>query len=129
MPHSWKPLLDRVLIKPIPPASETFSGLALPAGAAKSLNGPPSGRVVAAGPGQYVNGSFCPVSDALTPGAVVLYAGAAGTEVQHAGSDHLLLRETDILSVVEPSYVGQPIYPLPADQQQLLDSIAAESCE
>ena len=100
MPYQYKPLEDRVLVKPIPPASETMRGLLLSDTAAKSLEGPPLGTVVSAGPGKYVNGNFCPVGKDIQPGAIISYAGAAGTEVPHNGEPHLLMQEKDILSVV-----------------------------
>ena len=96
----FTPLLDRILIKPIPAAAQTLSGLHLPEAAAKSLNTFPTGTVVAAGPGQFVNGQFCPTGPKLVAGATVAYAPVGGTTVQHDGEDHLLVREADVFSVL-----------------------------
>lgn len=62
---------------------------------------PFTGEVVAVGPGQHVSGVFCPTSHLLQPGRRVLFAPMGGTTVDHDGAEHLLMREADILSVLD----------------------------
>lgn len=94
-----QPLLDRVLIKPIAPGSMIMGDVELPVEAARALNGLPTGTVIAVGPGVRREDGKVYKPD-LQAGDIVLYSPAAHTAVQHDGSDHLLMREADIFSVI-----------------------------
>ena len=91
-----KPLDDRVLVKPIEAASRTESGLYLPE---SSKERPVQGTVVALGPGKLLdNGKRAEMS--ISKGDTVVYGKYAGSEVEIKGTEHLILRESEILGVV-----------------------------
>lgn len=92
-----KPLEDRVLIKPIEQESKTASGLYLPETAKEK---PVKGKVVASGPGKRLeNGKRAEMS--VQTGDTVVYGKYAGTEVEIKGVKHLIMRESELLGVVE----------------------------
>lgn len=92
-----KPLEDRVLVKPIESESKTASGIYLPEAAKEK---PVRGEVVAVGPGKRLdNGKRAQLS--VTKGDTVVYGKYAGTEVEIKGHKHLILRETELLGVIE----------------------------
>jgi chaperonin GroES len=92
-----KPLEDRVLVKPIESESKTSSGIYLPDTAKEK---PVKGQVVAVGPGKRLdNGQRAKMS--VSPGATVVYGKYAGTEVEIKGVKHLILRESELLGVIE----------------------------
>lgn len=93
---SVQPLEDRILVKPIEPATQTASGLYLPE---SSTEKPIQGKVVAVGPGKLLdNGTVATMT--IQVGNTVVYGKYAGTEVEIEGVDHLILRETEVLGVV-----------------------------
>ena len=92
-----KPLEDRVLVKPIEAESKTASGIFLPDSAKEK---PVRGTVVASGPGKRLdNGKRAEMS--VRKGDTVVYGKWAGTEVEIKGDKHLILRETELLGVIE----------------------------
>lgn len=92
-----KPLEDRVLVKPIESESKTASGIYLPDTAKEK---PVRGQVVATGPGKRLdNGKRAEMS--VSKGDTVVYGKYAGTEVEIKGEKHLILRETELLGVIE----------------------------
>lgn len=92
-----KPLEDRVLVKPIEAESKTASGLYLPE---SSKEKPVKGEVVATGPGKRLdNGKRGELS--VRVGDTVVYGKYAGTEVEIKGTKHLIMRESELLGVVE----------------------------
>ncbi len=92
-----KPLEDRVLVKPIEPETKTASGLYLPETAKER---PMKGEVVATGPGKRLdNGKRGEMS--VKKGDTVVYGKYAGTEVEIKGIKHLILRETELLGVID----------------------------
>jgi chaperonin GroES len=92
-----KPLEDRVLVKPIESESKTSSGIYLPDTAKEK---PVRGRVVAIGPGKRLeNGKHAQLS--VKTGDTVVYGKYAGTEVEIKGDKRLILRETELLGVIE----------------------------
>lgn len=94
---SVKPLEDRVLVKPIEAESMTESGLYLPE---SSKEKPIRGKVIAAGPGKVLeNGTRAAMS--IKKGDTVVYSRYAGTEVEIEGKDHLILRESELLGVIQ----------------------------
>lgn len=91
-----KPLSDRVVIKMIEAVETTKSGIVLP-GTAKEK--PQVAEVVAVGPGGVVDGKE--ITMALSVGDRVLISKYAGTEVKIDNVDYTILRQSDILAIVE----------------------------
>lgn len=91
-----KPLLDRVLIKAEEAEETTKSGIVL---AAKSQEKPQIARVVAVGPGGEVDGKE--VKMYLKVGDRVISAKYSGTEVKIDGEEYTIVKQSDILAVVE----------------------------
>ena len=99
MSLNLKPLGDRVIVEPIEKDQETFAGgaLVLPETAKEK---PQQGLILAAGPGQKDDdGDRIPMD--VEEGQRVLYAKYAGTEIKIDGKKLLILKETDILAIVE----------------------------
>ena len=92
-----RPLEDRVLVKPVEQASKTESGIYLPE---SSKERPVQGKVVAVGPGKRLdNGKRAEMS--IKSGDTIVYGKYAGSEVEVKGVEHLILRESEILGIVE----------------------------
>ena len=92
-----RPLGDRVLLKPAE-AKETMKGGIIIPDSAKEK--PQEGSVVAAGPGKILeDGKIRPMS--VKKGDKVIYSKYAGSEVKLDGEEYLLMREDDILGIVE----------------------------
>lgn len=91
-----KPLGDRVVIKNVEQEETTKSGIVLP-GAAKEK--PQMAVVLAVGPGGMVEGKE--VKMEVEVGQKVIYSKYAGTEVKLDGQEIILVRQSDILAVVE----------------------------
>ena len=99
MSLNLKPLGDRVIVEPIEKDEETFAGgaLVLPETAKEK---PQQGKIIAAGPGQKDDdGERIPMD--VEEGQRVLYAKYAGTEIKIDGKKLLILKENDILAIVE----------------------------
>ena len=95
MAASIKPLGDRVVVQPQEAETQTASGLYIPDTAKEK---PMRGTVLAVGPGKTENGTH--VAMTVSEGDVVLYGKYAGTELQLDGEDVLVMRESDILGIV-----------------------------
>jgi len=92
-----RPLADRVVVKPLPMEEVTKGGIVLPDTAKEK---PQKGEVVAVGPGRLLdNGQRVAVD--VKVGDKVLYSKYAGNEVKLDGEEYLILREADILGVIE----------------------------
>lgn len=92
-----KPLGDRVVIEVVEQEETTTSGIVLPDSAKEK---PQEGKVVAVGTGRVTdNGERVPLE--VAEGNTVIYSKYAGTEVKYDGKEYLILRESDILAVVE----------------------------
>jgi chaperonin GroES len=92
-----KPLGDRLIVEPIQQEEMTASGIVLPETAKEK---PMQGKVLAAGPGaRKEDGSRIPMD--VSEGDTVLYAKYAGTEVKIGNDKYLILKETDVLAIVE----------------------------
>ncbi len=91
-----KPLADRVVIKMVEAEETTKSGIIL-AGSAKEK--PQVAEVIAVGPGGVVDGKE--VTMYLKAGDKVLMSKYAGTEVKVDGVEYTILRQSDILAIVE----------------------------
>ncbi len=92
-----KPLEDRILIKPAEPETKTASGIYLPE---TSKERPVQGDVVAVGPGKRLdNGKRAELG--IKKGDTVVYGKYSGTEVEIKGVKHLILRESEVLGILE----------------------------
>ena len=93
---SIKPLGDRVVVRPEPAEEKTSSGLYIPDTAKEK---PQRGTIVAVGPGRVENGTKIDMT--VKEGDTVLYGKYAGTEITLSDEDVLIMRESDILGIVE----------------------------
>ena len=91
-----RPLADRVVIKMVEAEEKTKSGIVLP-GSAKEQ--PQMAEVVEVGPGGVVDGKEIKME--LKVGDKVLFSKYAGTEVKLDGQEFTILRQSDIIAVVE----------------------------
>lgn len=89
---TMKPINDRVVVKPSPAEEKTAGGIIIPDTAKEK---PQRGEIVAVGPGKEGNEMTVQVGD------VVLYGKYAGQELSYNGEDYLIMREDDILVVLE----------------------------
>ena len=92
-----KPLNDRVLVKRLETEEKTAGGLYIPDTAKEKLS---KGQVVAVGPGKVGDNGERTVL-AVKAGDEVLFNKYAGTEVKLDGVDHLVMREEDILAIID----------------------------
>jgi len=97
MSTSIKPLGNRVVVEPIEQEDVTAGGIVLPDTAKEK---PQTGMVVAAGPGDRDDQGKRIAMD-VKVGDKVLFAKYAGTELKLDGKKMLILRETDLLGIVE----------------------------
>jgi chaperonin GroES len=94
-----RPLADRLIVEPIE-REETFAGgLVLPETAKEK---PQQGKVLAVGPGAR-DESGKRIDMDVSEGDVVLYAKYAGTEIKLEGDKILVLKQSDVLAIVEDS--------------------------
>ncbi len=92
-----KPLADRVVVEPIERDEMTASGIYVPETAKEK---PQEGKVVAVGPGRRdEDGDYVDMD--VKMGDRVLYAKYAGTEVKLEDKKYLILKESDILAVLD----------------------------
>ncbi|CAH2211958.1 co-chaperone GroES [Tepidibacter aestuarii] len=91
-----KPLADRVVIKKLEAEEKTKSGIVLP-GSAKEQ--PQMAEVVEVGPGGVVDGKEIKME--VKVGDKVIFSKYAGTEIKLEGEEYTILRQSDILAVVE----------------------------
>ncbi|PRO66359.1 co-chaperone GroES [Alkalicoccus urumqiensis] len=92
-----KPLGDRLVIEVVQQEEKTSSGIVLPDSAKEK---PQEGKVVAVGHGRTTE-SGERVSPEVKQDDKVLFSKFAGTEVKYEGKELLILRESDILAVIE----------------------------
>jgi chaperonin GroES len=97
MALNLKPLGDRLIVEPSESEEVTASGIVLPETAKER---PQQGKVLAAGPGRRDDSGNRVEMDVKT-GDTVLYAKYAGTEVKIEGEKYLILKESDVLAIVE----------------------------
>jgi chaperonin GroES len=91
-----RPLHDRVIVKRIEEEEKTKSGIIIPDTAKEK---PQEGQVIAVGPGRRDDGKVLPLD--VKKGDRVLFGKYTGTEIKLDGIEHLILREEDILGVIE----------------------------
>ena len=93
---SIKPLGDRIVLEAIEKEEKTASGIVLPDTAKEK---PQEGRVVAVGSGRWENGQKIELE--VKVGDRVIFSKYAGTEVEVDDKEYLILRESDVLAIVE----------------------------
>src|SRR5574341_78484 len=98
MSMKLRPLGDRVLVKPLEDEERTKGGIVLPDTAKEK---PQRGEVVAVGPGEWDEEGEKRVPLDVKAGDRVLFAKYAGSEIKIEDQDYLILRQSDILAVVE----------------------------
>ena len=92
-----KPLGNRVVVEPLETEEVTAGGIVLPETAKEK---PQKGVVLSAGPGERDDdGDYIPLD--VKEGDVVLFAKYSGTEIKVDGKKLLILRESDLLAIVE----------------------------
>lgn len=97
MSLNLKPLADRLVVKPLEGEEVTPSGIVLPETAKEK---PQKGEVLAVGPGAR-NDDGERVAMDVAVGDTVLFAKYGGTEIKVDGDKLLILRESDILAIIE----------------------------
>ncbi len=97
MSMNLKPLGNRVVVEPVEQEEVTSGGIVLPETAKEK---PQKGKVLSIGPGERdEDGKRIPLD--VAPGNIVLFAKYAGTEIKVDGKKLLILKESDILAIVE----------------------------
>ncbi len=92
-----RPLQDRVIIKRVEEEEKSKGGIIIPDSAKEK---PLEGKVLAVGNGKVLeDGKVRPLD--VKPGDRILFSKYAGTEIKIEGEEHLMLREDDILGVIE----------------------------
>ena len=89
-----RPLDDRVVLEPLEAEEKTSGGIVLPENAKEK---PQQGKIVAVGPGK-LNDDGTRAELSVKVGDTVLYAKYGGTEVTVAGTDYLIVKESDLLA-------------------------------
>ena len=92
----FRPLHDRVLVRRVESDEKTPGGIIIPDTAQEK---PQQGTVVAAGPGK-ISDSGTLVEMSVKSGDKILYGKYSGTEVNVAGTDYIIMRESDILAIM-----------------------------
>lgn len=90
------PLADRVVLKQLEAEETTKSGIIL---ASKSQEKPQEAEIVAVGPGGMVDGKE--ITMQVKVGQKVIYSKYAGTEVKFEDDEYIIVKQNDILAVVE----------------------------
>ncbi len=94
---SLRPLSDRILVERVEEDEKTKGGIIIPDTAKEK---PAEGKIVATGNGRMgEDGKLLPMD--VTVGDRVLFSKYGGTEVKIDGSDYLILRQDDILGIIE----------------------------
>lgn len=91
-----RPLHDRVIVRRLEEQEKTKGGIIIPESAKET---PAEGKVVAVGPGKKEDGKVEPM--AVKVNDTIIFSKYAGTEIKVEGEDLLIMREEDILGVVE----------------------------
>ncbi|MEJ2629592.1 MAG: co-chaperone GroES [bacterium] len=92
-----KPLADRVVIEPAPAEDKVKGGIIIPDTAKEK---PQKGKVVAVGPGRASDTGEV-ISMSVKKGDAVLYGKYSGTEVNVDNKEYLIVKESDILAIIE----------------------------
>jgi chaperonin GroES len=93
----FRPLHDRVLVRRVEAEEKTEGGIIIPDTAKEK---PQEGEVIAVGPGaRDDNGKLIPID--IKAGDRILFGKWSGTEIKIAGEDLLIMKESDVMGVVE----------------------------
>ncbi|MBO0797834.1 MAG: co-chaperone GroES [Blastocatellia bacterium] len=103
MSTSIRPINDRIIVQRIEEQEQMRGGLYIPDTAKEK---PQEGKVIAVGNGKLLeNGTRTPID--IKPGDRVLFGKYAGTEIKLDGEEYLILREDDVLGVIEDATKGK----------------------
>ena len=91
-----KPLGDRIVIKQLEAEEKTKGGIIL---TNQSKEKPQEAEVISVGPGATVDGKLVPMQ--VKVGDKVIYSKYSGTEVKFDGVEYIIIKENDILAIVE----------------------------
>jgi chaperonin GroES len=92
-----RPLHDRVIVKRLEEEEKTVGGIIIPDTAKEK---PQQGKVVAVGKGKVLeNGEVTPLT--VKAGDRVLFGKYSGTDIKIEGEEHLIMREDDILAIIQ----------------------------
>ena len=104
----FRPLHDRVVVKRIDAEEKTAGGIIIPDTAKEK---PSQGEIIAVGPGgRDESGKLIPID--LKVGDIVLFGKWSGTEVKIDGQDLLIMKESDIMGVIEGGRARIPTNPV-----------------
>jgi chaperonin GroES len=92
-----RPLQDRIIVKRMEGEEKTKGGIIIPDSAKEK---PMEGKVIAVGPGK-LNEKGTRVAPEVKAGDIVLFGKYAGTEIKIENEEHLILREDDILGIIQ----------------------------
>lgn len=92
-----RPLNDRLVVEPQEQETKTKGGIVLPDTADKDK--PMRGKVTAVGTGKYVDGKIQPLQ--VKTGDEVIFAKYSGTNIKLDNKEYLVIREEDVLGVIE----------------------------
>ena len=99
----FRPLHDRVVVRRIEQQDKTSGGIIIPDTAKEK---PMEGEIIAVGPGgRDENGKLVPIN--VKAGDRILFGKWSGTEVKIGGEELLIMKETDIMGVIEGVAVGK----------------------
>ncbi len=100
---TFRPLHDRVLVRRLEEDTKTAGGIIIPDTAQEK---PQQGEVIAAGPGiKREDGTITPLD--VKDGDIVLFGKWSGTEVKIDGENLLIMKESDILGILEAKKKGK----------------------
>ncbi|MGI6484790.1 MAG: co-chaperone GroES [Tepidanaerobacteraceae bacterium] len=91
-----KPLGDRIVIKVLEKEEKTKGGIVLPDTAKEK---PQKGEVVAVGSGEIIDGKKVPLE--VNVGDKIIFSKYAGTEVKMDDEEYLILRQSDVLAIIQ----------------------------
>lgn len=91
-----KPLHDRVIVKRLAEEEKTKGGIIIPESAKET---PAEGKIIAVGPGRTEDGKVHPLGVKVNDR--IIFSKYAGTEIKVEGEEFLIMKEEDILGVVE----------------------------
>jgi chaperonin GroES len=98
---AFRPLLDRILVRRVEAEEKTAGGIIIPDTAKEK---PMEGEVIAAGPGgRDQSGKLVPLD--LKAGDRILFGKWSGTEIRIDGEDLLIMKESDVLGVIEAAAI------------------------
>jgi chaperonin GroES len=95
---NFRPMLDRILVDQDPAETTTASGFILHHEAAEAVN---RGTVLAVGPGKPTKNNDAVIPVGISVGERVLYAPGSGLKVRVEGVDYLVLKEEEVIAIVE----------------------------